>query len=99
MPIQQVARYIASDGIAFDSREDAEAHEVALIAASDMDEFFENNEVPTRTANAVRKWIPIFIAQMDYIKAPQQVCFDATNSVPEETDDTSAQEDVVLQAV
>jgi hypothetical protein len=78
MPISQVTRYSASDGSVFNSIEEAEAHEVRIQADGEMDAFGERHEIAGRTMATLKKYLPLMIAELGYIKAPQQAVFDDT---------------------
>ena len=75
MPIQQVASFRTSDNKTFDSMAEAEAHELTTSLDGEMGAIGEKHEIADRTMANLKRWVPVFIAELGYVKAPEQVTF------------------------
>ena len=79
--IQQVPTYMTTDGQKFDSLEAAEAHELTLKLDTDMDAIGEKHEINSRTMANLKKWVPVFIAELGYAKINAEADLDDAENV------------------
>ena len=91
MPIQQVASFRTSDNKVFDTMAEAEAHELTTALDGEMGAIGEKHEIADRTMANLKRWVPVFIAELGYIKAPTQITFsDPDVMTPEESEELAA---------
>lgn len=76
MAITELASFMTSDGKVFSSVNEAKAHEMSIEMDGAITEIATNLEVPQRTVSVLKKWMPIFISEMNYVPAPQAVSFE-----------------------
>ena len=69
MPITTVSQFLTSDGKSFDTLAEAEAHEIALEIDTEMDSIAERYDLPNRTATTLKRWLHVFIAELNLVKA------------------------------
>lgn len=76
MAITELASFMTSDGKVFTTVEEARAHELGIEMASSIEEIAARFDLPSRTTSTLKKWIPMFVAEMNYVPAPAAVTFE-----------------------
>lgn len=84
MAIQQIASFMTSDGKTFADHAEAKIHEASLEMDEGIQAIAEKYEIPSRTLSTLQKWLPIFITELDYIKAQPSVSFKEEEATEEE---------------
>lgn len=77
MPIQQVSTFMTSDGKKHDSLEAAEVHELTLELTATMDAVAEAHDINSRTMVTIKRYLPLFIHELGYVRVPDAPMLDA----------------------
>jgi hypothetical protein len=90
MTIQTVPTFMTSDGNMFKTMREAELHELTLELDTQIDIVGVENEIKPRTITMLKRWLPVLINDLGYVKASTAPLFAVATDSPESEQESVA---------